>query len=60
MPAYEYECSECKHAFEIEQRITEPALTFCPQKPCQGFVRRLIPRTSFTLKGGGWFRSGGY
>jgi len=58
MPSYEYECSECKHAFEVEQRITEPPLTFCPQKGCQGFVHRLIPRTSFTLKGGRWFRDG--
>ena len=60
MPVYEYECSECRKTFEIEQRITEPPLTFCQQKECQGLVRRLIPRTSFSLKGGGWFRSGGY
>jgi len=58
MPAYEYECSECKHAFEVEQRITEPPLTFCPQERCQGVVRRLIPRTSFTLRGTGWFKDG--
>jgi len=65
MPTYEYECTECKHVFEVEQRITEPPLTFCPQKTCkgfacQGFVRRLIQRTSFSLKGGGWFKTGGY
>lgn len=38
MPTYVYECGECGE-FEIEQRITEPALTVCA---CGEPVRRLI------------------
>lgn len=60
MPVYEYKCAKCAREFEAEQRITEPPLTECVDDKCKGNVHRLIPRTSFTLKGAGWFRSGGY
>ena len=36
---------------EVEQRITEPALSTCPT--CGGALRRIIPSgTSFKFKGG--------
>jgi putative FmdB family regulatory protein len=60
MPTYEYECTKCERTFDHEQRITDPPLAECPVEECKGSVRRLIPRTSFTLKGAGWFRTGGY
>jgi putative FmdB family regulatory protein len=57
---YEYECTACKHAWEIEQKITEPALTECP-KCQQSTARRLISSSgAFTLTGDGWFKTGGY
>ena len=52
MPIYEYECGKCG-VFEHSQRISEPALTKCPQ--CRRKVRRLISNTSFQLKGTGWY-----
>lgn len=60
MPTYEYECTKCGVRFEVEQKITEPPRTGCIDERCLGKVKRLIPRTSFTLKGGGWFKTGGY
>lgn len=55
MPIYEYGCGKCGHEFEREQRITDPPLKTCPK--CRSTkVRRLISRTSFLLKGGGWYR----
>lgn len=54
MPTYEYECRACGHEFEREQRISEDAIKTCPRcKKDQ--ARRLISRTSFVLKGGGWY-----
>jgi len=55
MPTYEYSCTSCG-AFDVEQRITEPALSTCDK--CGGPVRRLISRSSFALRGGGWYADG--
>ncbi|HUY19801.1 MAG TPA: zinc ribbon domain-containing protein [Candidatus Binataceae bacterium] len=52
MPIYEYKCAKCG-TFEIVQRITEPALRKCPT--CKSKVERLMSRTSFVLKGSGWY-----
>jgi putative FmdB family regulatory protein len=57
MPVYEYQCQDCGHQFEAEQRISEPKLKDCPQ--CnKAALERLISATSFQLKGGGWYRDG--
>ncbi|MCH2171278.1 zinc ribbon domain-containing protein [Myxococcota bacterium] len=54
MPVYEYACGKCESEFEVEQRITEDPLKTCPK--CRSRkVKRLISRTSFVLKGGGWY-----
>jgi putative FmdB family regulatory protein len=55
MPTYEYSCTSCG-TFDLEQRITEPALSTCDK--CGGPVRRLISRSSFALRGGGWYADG--
>lgn len=60
MPVYEYQCSKCSTHFEVEQRITEAPLGRCIQPKCDGEARRVVPSTSFLLKGSGWFKSGGY
>jgi putative FmdB family regulatory protein len=54
MPIYEYACEKCEHQFEVEQRITEDPVKTCPA--CRSRkVKRLISRTSFVLKGSGWY-----
>jgi putative FmdB family regulatory protein len=55
MPTYEYSCTTCG-TFDVEQRITEPALATCDK--CGGPVKRLISRSSFALRGGGWYADG--
>ncbi|MEA2681188.1 MAG: hypothetical protein QOK03_2910 [Candidatus Binataceae bacterium] len=52
MPIYEYKCPKCGE-FEVTQRITEDALKKCPT--CKSKVERLLSRTSFILKGTGWY-----
>jgi putative FmdB family regulatory protein len=54
MPIYEYACKGCGHEFEREQRISDAPIKKCPS--CGALkARRQISRTSFVLKGGGWY-----
>jgi putative FmdB family regulatory protein len=53
MPVYEYKCENCGREFELFQRMSEPAAKTC--KFCQGPVKKLISRTTFHLKGSGWY-----
>ena len=54
MPVYEYVCKGCGHEFEREQRISDAPVKKCPS--CGALkARRQISRTSFVLKGGGWY-----
>jgi len=52
MPIYEYQCPKCG-LFEAMQRITESPLRKCPT--CKSKVERLVSRSSFVLKGSGWY-----
>ena len=56
MPIYEYACGACGHQFELTQRITEDAISECPEcgKP---EATRLISATAFQLKGSGWYKT---
>ena len=55
MPMYEYKCKKCQKIEEILQGYDEPA----PQcEKCKEAMTRMISRTSFSLKGGGWFKDG--
>jgi putative FmdB family regulatory protein len=55
MPIYEYGCTACGKTFEEWQKISEPALTQCKLCGDQA-VERLLSATSFSLKGGGWYK----
>jgi putative FmdB family regulatory protein len=54
MPVYEYECKACGRDFEYQQRMSDPDKTTC--EVCGGSLERLISRTAFSLKGGGWYK----
>ena len=63
MPLYAYECLECSHKFEIIATLKEVYSSthvfevICPQ--CENNAnRRLISRTTFSLKGDGWYKDG--
>ncbi len=53
MPIYEYRCQNCGSEFEEWQKITDPATTQC--SACGGMASRLISRSTFILKGTGWY-----
>ena len=53
MPIYEFVCESCGRVAEVMQKVSDPAPP-CPE--CgQGRMARLVSRTSFQLKGGGWY-----
>lgn len=56
MPMYEYQCDACGVVFESRQKFSDVPLTECAE--CGGPVHKLISRTGFALKGGGWSQQG--
>jgi putative FmdB family regulatory protein len=53
MPIYEYECTACSQITEAVQRFSDAPLTECAH--CHGHLRKLISRSTFHLKGSGWY-----
>lgn len=53
MPIYEYECNKCGKITEAMQKFSDPPLTRC--ECCEGELSKLISRSSFHLKGSGWY-----
>jgi putative FmdB family regulatory protein len=56
MPIYEYGCSSCGTVIEVMQKVGARPLRKC--RDCSGKLQKLVSRTSFVLKGGGWFDEG--
>jgi len=54
MPIYEYACAACGHEFEEWQKMSDAPVKTCP-KCKKKKVERLISKTAFQLKGGGWY-----
>ena len=53
MPIYEYSCKKCGKQIEVIQKFSDKLLRTCPD--CKGRLSKLISRTSFQLKGTGWY-----
>ncbi len=52
---YDYVCTACAHVWEAEQRISEAALTECPECHQATAKRQISGGQGFILKGGGWY-----
>jgi len=56
MPIYEYQCGSCDHRMEALQKISDDALTTCPE--CgKETLNKLISASGFRLKGDGWYET---
>jgi putative FmdB family regulatory protein len=55
MPIYEYFCEKCGSHIEVLQKVSDAPLKRCQK--CRGKLEKLVSRTSFQLKGGGWYVS---
>jgi putative FmdB family regulatory protein len=53
VPIYEFVCESCGRLAEVMQKVSDPPPP-CPE--CgDGRMARMVSRTSFKLKGGGWY-----
>jgi putative FmdB family regulatory protein len=55
MPIYEYGCEKCGSRVEVLQKVSDPPLKRCQK--CRGKLEKIVSRTSFQLKGGGWYKT---
>ena len=56
MPTYDYECSDCGHAFEEFQSMSADPVSACPK--CGGSVKRLIGTgAAIVFKGSGFYQT---
>lgn len=57
MPTYDYECENCNATLEKEHSIND-----APHKKCivcgKDSLKRIISRSTFILKGNGWYKDG--
>jgi len=56
VPIYEYRCLECGLTVEVLQKLHDKPLKRC--EACSGKLEKIVSRTAFQLKGGGWYSSG--
>ena len=55
MPLYEYVCKNCNHEFEVLQSFSDDPIKVCESCGKEEVVKK-ISRTTFSLKGGGWYK----
>jgi putative FmdB family regulatory protein len=53
MPIYKYKCEKCGSHIEVIQKINDAPLKRCVK--CRGKLEKVVSRTSFQLKGSGWY-----
>lgn len=53
MPIYRYICEKCVSQMEVMQKVSDAPLKRC--KKCRGKLGKAVSRTSFKLKGSGWY-----
>jgi len=53
MPIYEYQCKKCGTIEEALQKFSDKPLSKC--RHCSGKLHKLVSRSSFHLKGTGWY-----
>lgn len=55
MPIYEYACEKCGKQLDLMQKVGAPPPETCEGCGAAGTMARQVSRTSFVLKGGGWY-----
>ena len=53
MPIYEYVCESCRHRFEVQQKMSDPALSACAE--CGAALQKVISASAIMFKGSGWY-----
>ena len=54
MPIYAYRCTDCGHAKDVLQKMSDPLLHTCPACGAEAFTKQ-VTAAGFQLKGSGWY-----
>lgn len=54
MPIYAYRCTECGHAEDVLQKMSDANLTDCPACGKSTYAKQ-VTAAGFQLKGSGWY-----
>lgn len=52
MPVYDYKCRKCQKAFEVERRVGDALMKFCPS--CGGELKKVYGAVGVVFKGSGF------
>ena len=58
MPIFDYKCEKCFHKEEKLFKTHAAVLKEYRCSKCDGFMLQQIPRSSFELRGNGWYKDG--
>ena len=57
MPIYAFACTQCGHAFDKLQKMSDPDPQVCPACGATGTIQRQLTAPSFRLSGSGWYET---
>lgn len=55
MPIYEYVCDKCGKLNDVLQKVNDPPPEQCNGCGTKGALKKIVSRSSFILRGGGWY-----
>ena len=58
MPIYRYICERCGASRTEIHKMSESPKLKCHVPKCNGGMSRAVARSSFSLKGNGWYKDG--
>ena len=58
MPIYNYRCERCEAVHEVWAKVGDDAPAVCESCGAEGALTKMLAKTAFHLKGGGWYAQG--
>ena len=58
MPIYRYKCRRCHAELSEFHKMDEKPEITCRVPGCDDKMEKKVVKTSFSLKGGGWYKDG--
>jgi len=52
MPVYDYKCKKCEKVYEVERKLKDVAMKYCPS--CGGELKKVYSAVGIVFKGSGF------